>query len=933
MKKKIENTQEPQKETVQRAQQEPSTGGEATIADNRPVIAVQRKLRSAMGGAEDTTNSNPIPVQRKTRPEHSRRNNTGLPDNLKSGIENLSGYSMDDVKVHYNSSKPAQLQAHAYAQGTDIHLASGQEKHLPHEAWHVVQQKQGRVKPTKQLKSKVNINDDAGLEKEADVMGAKAALNAEEISPKHMRKDIVSKGVIQRLVGYEIEARIPIFGKYNMNGIKVSSNLVEPEEEVVWFLTGGLKYGGNYGEETNGRFHITADHNIINRNYQKILEKLVLLGLLKPNVMRKKMSNIEYITPPREEIEQGSLDTQERDITAVKDHLDETLKLAQGQTVEMVPEPGLEIFTGLPRKQLIDWLETNSIDQNLIIPELNNFEQSITDSVYIQENSGVLPEDIPEVFNNASEAIESNQQANNKQRMMADLMRKANMHAEQAFESLKLPPKQFVKDKKAVLGYLSLISSYLIANEFSFLKDFLTINRKNLLPFLSKTPLEDTKNALPTSVRPSTVNSKVWNKLTASLLRLMNEDAPAEYWAKTYNCEIVTRLRQNGNYHGKVFNVPIEESMKSLSKGGTFSTGINTGNALGLDQPSQPLKKAMIKSKKEKELHKQMANKLNNARKFGRNYTVTQKGIPLEDRYFNAKYSQPLTADNMVESLKKSFWFLTKLQINSLQEETLDENQEMVKEEVNDNTLLTQKLLLLKKRLTFLKKSMPQRGEYGYALLKTQLLEINRKIQQLNRWIKNKKSIKKEDFELFEEFVNEKYYDEIKESSQTLNEDELTDLEPEENTLNYRNFTFEEAQKNMLESFDTRFTVVFEHFNKRGLKAENLPNEEDQKTMEKKLGDMKGIHRFFEVTKRKIKDHTEKTPIKDRVEDIKNLLGIIEFMVETIKFYDRQIQVPRIDHAPAIESRPTPTPDPSEASTVNGGLFSNCLRYCCFFRP
>jgi len=50
--------------------------------------------------------------------------------------------------VHYNSDKPAQLQAHAYAQGTDIHLASGQEKHLPHEAWHVVQQKQGRVKPT-----------------------------------------------------------------------------------------------------------------------------------------------------------------------------------------------------------------------------------------------------------------------------------------------------------------------------------------------------------------------------------------------------------------------------------------------------------------------------------------------------------------------------------------------------------------------------------------------------------------------------------------------------------------------------------------------------------------------------------------------------------------------------------------------------------------
>ena len=31
-------------------------------------------------------------------------NRTGLPDNLKNGIENLSGMSMDHVKVHYNSS-------------------------------------------------------------------------------------------------------------------------------------------------------------------------------------------------------------------------------------------------------------------------------------------------------------------------------------------------------------------------------------------------------------------------------------------------------------------------------------------------------------------------------------------------------------------------------------------------------------------------------------------------------------------------------------------------------------------------------------------------------------------------------------------------------------------------------------------------------------
>ncbi|MFK7880957.1 DUF4157 domain-containing protein [Roseobacter sp.] len=97
----------------------------------------------------------------------------GLPSNLKAGVETLSGVDMSSVQVHYNSAKPAQLQAHAYAQGQSIHLGPGQEKHLPHEAWHVAQQAQGRVQPTMQMAGQ-QINDDVGLESEADRMGAKA---------------------------------------------------------------------------------------------------------------------------------------------------------------------------------------------------------------------------------------------------------------------------------------------------------------------------------------------------------------------------------------------------------------------------------------------------------------------------------------------------------------------------------------------------------------------------------------------------------------------------------------------------------------------------------------------------------------------------------------------------------------------------------------
>ena len=112
-------------------------------------------------------------LQARTQTVQRSGNETGLPDQLKAGVETLSGLAMDDVNVHYNSAKPAQLNALAYTQGSDIHVGPGQEKHLAHEAWHVAQQKEGRVEPTTQAKG-VAINDDEALEREADRMGEKA---------------------------------------------------------------------------------------------------------------------------------------------------------------------------------------------------------------------------------------------------------------------------------------------------------------------------------------------------------------------------------------------------------------------------------------------------------------------------------------------------------------------------------------------------------------------------------------------------------------------------------------------------------------------------------------------------------------------------------------------------------------------------------------
>jgi len=174
----------------------------AASKELRTQKSVQKEGFPASAPALSMLAGSPPPLQRK-------QNDTGMPDALKAGVEKLSGYSMDDVKVHYNSSAPAQLQAHAYAQGSNIHIAPGQEKHLPHEAWHVVQQKQGRVRPTAQLKGKMALNDDSGLEKEADVMGAKAAQlkTDENATVLHKASFIASQTPVQRKIElYDREA-------------------------------------------------------------------------------------------------------------------------------------------------------------------------------------------------------------------------------------------------------------------------------------------------------------------------------------------------------------------------------------------------------------------------------------------------------------------------------------------------------------------------------------------------------------------------------------------------------------------------------------------------------------------------------------------------------------------------------------------------------
>lgn len=232
------------------------------------------------GKFDSTSTKEQEPIQREEKP-----NNTGLPNNLKTGLENLSGYSMDDVKVHYNSSKPMLLNALAYAQGTDIHIAPGQEKHLPHEAWHVVQQKQGRVQSTMQLQG-VNVNDNETLEKEADMMEGKAhELMVNKSSIQHLKLSNSSRIdvlPVQRMKFSRFRwMQNPINWGWKHN--EKEKELLSIEKKLKNTLTALRPYSkGLFGDsilQIAGSFHFLSEDEYEESQYDDVLKDMTdLLG-------------------------------------------------------------------------------------------------------------------------------------------------------------------------------------------------------------------------------------------------------------------------------------------------------------------------------------------------------------------------------------------------------------------------------------------------------------------------------------------------------------------------------------------------------------------------------------------------------------------------------------------------------------------------------
>lgn len=146
-----------------------------------------------------------------------------LPEDVQAKMENSFGTSFADVNIHQNDNSATDMGALAYTQGNDVHFAPGQynpgsqagQELIGHELTHVVQQRQGNVKSTMK-QGGVNINDDSGLEHDADVAGKQAAKGVVQNKNANTNNNISNgNDVAQRVIDLSIQ-----FDTYGLGGLK-----------------------------------------------------------------------------------------------------------------------------------------------------------------------------------------------------------------------------------------------------------------------------------------------------------------------------------------------------------------------------------------------------------------------------------------------------------------------------------------------------------------------------------------------------------------------------------------------------------------------------------------------------------------------------------------------------------------------------------------
>ena len=344
---------------------------------------------------------------------------------------------------------------------------------------------------------------------------------------------------IQRMIGMEIELNIPFYQENEnyttqnifpvLNSNKCDILTENDRKEISSFLWGGCEYGTVYGKSDN--FDISADHGGFSVAHKNFLEEIT--GTLVHNTgNRKSMTNMEYRTIPFEERKPSDQREFNATVAQIQDHANKSVIKATSDRQSNLDLPAERMYTGIPKEALTRLTRNYPRAQTM----LQTLIQSNVPYAYYQTTTGLLPSEIPGFFN---EAINDFDIHNHTGRQNPQITRITKCHLE---KSIEIADKTVEKctwlsqfstaELKSIKGWLTLVAEYMLGYDLEITSlrfDPITQKRrtsteKNILPYLSKTPMGETLQALPPGVREHIyANRDKWEQLFTDMARIKNK--------------------------------------------------------------------------------------------------------------------------------------------------------------------------------------------------------------------------------------------------------------------------------------------------------------------------------------------------------------------------------------------------------------------------
>jgi hypothetical protein len=337
---------------------------------------------------------------------------------------------------------------------------------------------------------------------------------------------------IQRRVGIEAEMTVPV---------TTDRDPKTADERVRNFLGYGASYNQEAQAKANG-FRIKTDKSEIAgevKNAREKFDEYIEAGNKgqKKKSQRKPIESngkataiMEYVSDPfDEETERAAFKSTVEAMTA-----DMQTKLANA--VQGLYEMGTYMY-GIPEEDDFKKFATrNRVAERSAVLYRNAIAKRINDELYLQVTAGILPSKLPAHMRMAMRPQNREQSLGKVEELGLTstqvllvqrlLTRGAIDAAELAVARFGLPNRVDAQDKKGLEGYLSLVISYIFGNYV--LGPLIGTVGKNMVPFLSKSPLNSVMTELDASVRPDQMSPKKRGKLIAQIIKQVEASVEAK---------------------------------------------------------------------------------------------------------------------------------------------------------------------------------------------------------------------------------------------------------------------------------------------------------------------------------------------------------------------------------------------------------------------